>query len=451
MGMPRCPADAERKGRPGVYHGLGDVSSGAVRHVPAAVHRSSRGITLATSRILLVSQGGDVAVVEALRASGHETTVVETVESAIASGLDGSAVDVLVIDLDEPVENLVEASRALHAAVNLSALPILCVVQTDDIEDRIQLLEAGVDDVISRPFDPRELDARAEALGLRMQRSHDLGASGGADTMIRDGAHRRLIAFFSPKGGVGTTSLAVNVATWLAAERPGAVALLDLDFQFGQVTTHLNMAVRKALPDLLRDPTTVGDPALLTAALDRHGSGLLVLGAAATPEDAAGVSDSAVSTLLMTAAEAFPFVVIDAGSILDSRTEIVFARATDLVIVVTPEFPAIKSVHALGEMLAGGNGRAEISYVLNDIFARELLRLPDIEEALGTKVAIRIPHDGFAFLKSVNEGIPVVQGAPRSAAAAQLARLAAGVAGLARMDEGKERKSKGLGGLLRRG
>lgn len=406
---------------------------------------------MATSRILLISNAGDTAVVDALRASGHDTTVVDDVAAAIASRLDADTVDVVVLDLDAPVSTAVEACHALRAIDNLNALPILSISQTDDVEDRIQLLEAGVDDVIARPFDPRELDARAEALALRLQRSRDLGPTGDADTSIRDGAQQRMVAVFSPKGGAGTTTIAVNMATWLAAQRPGAVALLDLDFQFGQVATHLNMTTRQTVADLVRDDATVRDPALFAAALDRHGSGLMVLAAPATPDLASAVSDATLSTILTTAAAAFPIVVVDVGSVLDSHAELVLTRATDLVIVLTPEFPAIKAVHALSEMLAGGGGTAEICYVLNEIFARELLRLADIEEALGTKVAFRIPYDAFAFLKSVNEGIPVVIGAPRSVAAEQLGRLAARATGIpSGIEPSRERKPRGFGGLFGR-
>lgn len=406
---------------------------------------------MATSRILLISDADDSAVVDALRAAGHDTTLVGDIPAALATGLDAHTVDVIVLDLDGPASVAVEACRALRALDALSALPILCMSQTDDIEDRIQLLEAGVDDVLARAFDPRELDARAEALALRLQRSRDLGPTGAADTSIRDGAQRRLIAVFSPKGGAGTTTIAVNIAAWLAAQRPGAVAILDLNFQFGQVATHLNMTTRQTVADLAADETTLRDPSLFAAALDRHGSGLMVLAAPATPDLAVAVTGPAMATLLTTAATAYPLVVVDAGSVLDAHAEAVLGRATDIVIILTPEFPAIKAVHALSEMLGGGNGSAEISFVLNSIFARELLRSADIEEALGTKVAITIPYDTFAFLKSVNEGVPVVIGAPRSTAAAQLGRLAARVGGLpAGTEAAKEKKAKGLGGLFGR-
>jgi MinD-like ATPase involved in chromosome partitioning or flagellar assembly len=99
-----------------------------------------------------------------------------------------------------------------------------------------------------------------------------------------------------------------------------------------------------------------------------------------------------------------------------------------------------------------GSVGAKSQFVLNHIFAREVLKLRDIESSLGAKVAIELPYDPFIYLKAVNEGVPVVVGAPRSAAADRFGRLAriafGGDAEAAPAAE--ERRGGLLGGLLRR-
>jgi pilus assembly protein CpaE len=404
---------------------------------------------LPNTRILLVASAGDSAVADALHAGQHQTTVVTDVAEALTVG---DPHEVVVLDLGGTVDDAIAASGLIRASVHLAGVPILCVSPTDDIEDRIQLLEAGVDDVVSRPFDPRELDARADALALRLQRTRDLGSGADSSTMLRESGQRRIIAVYSPKGGVGTTTIAVNVATWLASRSRSSVAILDLDYQFGQVATHLNMATRMTVADIARDELALHDVGLFTSTLDRHASGAMVLAAPATPDAAQAISESMVEALLTVASSAFEIVVVDAGSVLDRRSETVLTRATDLVIVVTPDFPTLKSVHALLELLAGSTETVgETSFVLNSIFARELLRHRDIEEALGTAIALTIPYDAFAFLKSVNEGVPVVEGSPRSAAAEVLGQLAARLAGLQGETPLPDRKPKGLASIFGRG
>ena len=403
------------------------------------------------SLILLISDAGDDAVATALETPSHAVTRVPDPEAAIAA--EGEH-EVVVVDLGGDYRDVIDACRVVREAPGKATVPILALSHSDDIDERIGLLEAGVDDVMVRPFDPRELDARVEALVLRYQRSKGMGdnSPGAPVITVRDTNQQRLIAVFSPKGGVGTTTIAVNLAVALALRAPDRVAIIDLDLQFGQVSTHLNMPPRLSIADMARDDVSLRDPGVFQTYLDRHSSGLAVLSAPPTPDGVSAVTESTVQRCLETAGRAYQTVVVDAGSIVDSRSEAVLAKATDIVIVVTPEFPALKAVHAMHELLdAGSDQLAETSFILNQIFAREILRLRDIEEALGTKIAMTIPYDAFVFLKGVNEGVPVVVGAPRSAAAEQLNRLATRLTGIEVTDAVTVRRSKGLGALFGRG
>ncbi len=406
---------------------------------------------MATIHILLISDTGDGAVAAALTGAERDVTAASGVDAGVAAGA-ASSPEVIVLDLTGEAATMVAASNVLRTVPALAGVPILCVTATDDIEDRIKLLEAGVDDVVARPFDARELDARIEAVALRLLRTRDLRPRDRADVVVGATNMRRTIVVFSPKGGVGTTTVAVNVATWLAAERPGTVMILDMDQQFGQVATHLNLTPRATVAEVLRDEAAMHDAAVLETSLERHGSGLKVLASASNPAAASDLTADAAVAIIDVAAAGHQYVVIDAGSTLDARTEAVIRRATDLCIVVTPEFPALKAVHALGEaLLSALPDSIETTYVVNEIFARELLRPRDIEEALGAKIALTIPYDSFAFLKSVNEGIPVVEGSARSIAAGQLRVLGGRLAGITAGTAPAEKKPRGLGGLFGRG
>src|SRR4029077_11276238 len=124
-----------------------------------------------------------------------------------------------------------DACRALRAAGESATKPLLCISRTDDVEERIAFLEAGADDVMARPFDARELEARVEALVVRFQRSREMTPLATAGPEPR--RTRRVVVVFSPKGGVGTTMIAVNVATVAAQLHPDRTLLIDLDLQFG--------------------------------------------------------------------------------------------------------------------------------------------------------------------------------------------------------------------------
>ena len=142
-------------------------------------------------------------------------------------------------------------------------------------------------------------------------------------------------------------------------------------------------------------------------------------------------------------------MVIDTGSWLDERTMTAFERAESVIFPVCPEIGALKALHGLLEYLnEAGSVAAKSTFVLNNQFAREILKLRDVENALGTKVTSELPYDPFIYLKAVNEGVPVVLGAPRSIAAdrfEQLAAAAFGADGVVLPDAAEAKKASRFG------
>ena len=179
-------------------------------------------------------------------------------------------------------KSAVEICREIRATPALAAVPVMCVSGSDDVEERIGFLEAGADDVVARPLDARELEARVEALLLRFQRSRDLAPIISPDGLTMHRA-RRTVAVYSPKGGVGTTTIATNIAIAAVARRPDRVVLVDLALQFGGVATLLNLDPKQTLADVVRDEASLREPELLRTYAMRHDSGLHVLAAPGAP------------------------------------------------------------------------------------------------------------------------------------------------------------------------
>ena len=175
------------------------------------------------------------------------------------------------------------AVAQLRAVVALIGTPILCIASSDDVEERVHLLEAGADDVVARPFHPDELRARIDAL-IAVPPPVQPSLGHGTRRRPQDSANRkRLVAFFSPKGGVGVTTLAVNTA--VAAARDGrSVALVDLDLEWGQVATHLNLTPKFSVVELARDTNALEDPEAVRAYAEQHASGISVFAAPLRPD-----------------------------------------------------------------------------------------------------------------------------------------------------------------------
>lgn len=362
---------------------------------------------------------GDV-IQSVLGGVGYAVVLVRDADAAIRQAAEH---DLLIIDLTDPSRSPDNVCRDVRGTPSLAAIPVLCVCQTDDVEERIRFLEAGADDVMAKPFDARELEARVEALLLRFRRSRDVTPIVAPSGLIE--RNRRVVAVFSPKGGVGTTTIAVNIAAAHAAGRADRVLLIDLALQFGQVATHLNIVPRQTIADLARDEHSQREPELLRTYAMRHGSGLHVLAAPGSPELAELILVAHIEQIIDTALQAYDAVVIDAGSVLDGRTLTALDRSETILLPVYPEIPALKAMHALLDYMSErGAMSGKAAFVLNNSFARDILRIRDVESGLGARVTALLPYDPFLYLKAVNEGSPVVLGAPRSAAAASFVKLA---------------------------
>ncbi|GIW20254.1 MAG: hypothetical protein KatS3mg065_0550 [Chloroflexota bacterium] len=312
------------------------------------------GVPVPPTPILLVEADPEAAapIEAALAAAGHPVTRVATAADALRAA---AGVGLVVIDVLPEGESAVELCRDIRRTPALAAVAVMCVAQSDDVEERIRFLEAGADDVVVRGFDARELEARVDALILRFRRSRRPEALGG---LVAERPEQRTIVVFSPKGGVGTTTIATNIAVAAATKTPDRVCLIDLVLQFGQVATHLNLEPRQTIADLVRDEQALSEPELLRTYALRHDSGCHVLAAPLVPDLADGVTAEHVRRLLGTALGTYDRLVVDAGSRLDERVLAALEVASGVVLPISPEIAALKALHAVLEYLneSGADG-----------------------------------------------------------------------------------------------
>ncbi|HEX2193753.1 MAG TPA: AAA family ATPase [Candidatus Limnocylindria bacterium] len=356
--------------------------------------------------------------------TGYQTHSVHSPAEAAAALRDASYD--LVIAEGLAVSGAIGRLRAAAAVPT----PVLVVAPAGDVEARIAFLEAGADDVITAGFAGSELDARVEALLIRAGRVRPQAARADLPT-------GEITTFFSPKGGVGTTTLAVNTAVLLAGgvnQQPGSsarVLLVDLDLQFGQVATHLNINPRFDLAGLTTDEQALADPDLAASYLTQHASGLQVLAAPAHPDADFRVGVENLARALDVLRPRFDHVVVDTGSRLEPRTLWMLEQATTHCFVIFPEIAALRAMSLLLGFLAETTTLdARTLFVVNHIFPKELLKSRDLENLLRTKPAAEIPYTEVEMIRAVNEGVPVVTSRPGTPVTVALHRLAQAVVGI---------------------
>ena len=372
--------------------------------------------------LLAIDKASVQPLANALATPGHGVTVVTRPDEAVAAA---AGYSLILVDRVTPPATIGDVITMLRAGEQTAQVPVLAVAQSTDLDERIGLLEAGADDVIAKPFDLPELLSRVDALALRSG-----SAASGPGASIGDEGRHRMVTVFSPKGGVGTTTVATNLALIAAEARHNKVLLIDLDLSFGQVASHLNLQPKQSLLELARDEAALHDADLFRTYAIHHSSGLHLLAAPPSPSFAALVTADHVDLALARALEAYEIVVVDAGTALDQRLTAIFSLSDAVVIPVLPEIPALNSVHILIDQLAEtGELGVRTVFVLNNAFARDLLKRSDVETALGAKISAELPYDPIVYLKAVNEGSPVVKSAPKSLPAEKLRALATTIFG----------------------
>ncbi len=359
-----------------------------------------------------------------------ELAAVDYAVKAVSSA--GEAVTVL---RDAEIHLVVAEGLAVSGAIAglrsaaRTHVPILVIAPAGDVEARIAFLEAGADDVIAAGFAAGELEARIEALLIRAGRVRA--------GVLSDQPAGQVVTFFSPKGGVGTTTLAVNTAVLLAGG-PGAgggraeqVLLVDLDLQFGQVATHMNLTPRFDLAGLCGDSQALSDADQASSYLTPHSSGVQVLAAPANPEADFSITVDQLERAIGQLRPRFDHVIVDCGSRLDPRTLWMLEQADTHIFVIFPEIAALRATSLLLAFLADtATLRARTHFVVNHIFPKELLKTRDVENLLRARPAAEVPYTEVDMIRAVNEGVPVVASRPSSPAALAIGKIANAILGI---------------------
>lgn len=290
--------------------------------------------------------------------------------------------------------------------------------------DALDAIRSGARDVVIRGSHPDELRT---AIDRVLQSARQLipaiiqpQAVDGPTSLAS--AAGRIVTVVSPKGGVGKTTVATNIAVGLAQRFPGATVLVDLDIQFGDVASALDLEPEYFLPQTVQGRARE-DPMALKTILTEHSTGLYVICAPDSPIEADSISGDDVAHLLRMLASEFRYVVVDTAPGLSEHTLAALDETTDLVLLTSMEVPGVrglrKELDTLGQLNLLTDSR---QVVINFAEPHGLLGIADIEATIKTSVDLQLPRSKAAT-DSVNQGIPLLQSGVRDPLTKQLRAL----------------------------
>lgn len=336
--------------------------------------------------------------------------------------------DILRQQTGEPPEVLILGpGLPLDEALKFAAVldlqyPEISIVLTaeDDGETALEAMRSGIRDIISPSADSETIRALVERASLSAAgRRRGLAPTAGEGPNSDGG---RIIAVMSPKGGVGKTTIASNLAIGLGQIAPMSVVIVDLDLQFGDVASGLMLEPEFTITDAVVGAASQ-DAMVLKTYLSLHPGSIYALCAPRNPIDMDRIAGEHISHLLRQLRSEFQYVVVDTAPGLGEHVLATLEQATDAVWVCGMDIPSIRGLRTGFQILSELDLLPENRHIVLNMADRKTgLTLQDVEATIGAPVDVVLPRSR-AVPFSTNKGVPLLQDGSRDGAAKGLRQL----------------------------
>lgn len=338
--------------------------------------------------------------------------------------------DIVLMDLNMPDMDGITATMQISAKVPASAVIMMSVQNEPDVLRRAML--AGAREFLSKPFSLDELISAIRHVS-RLARPVAVATAApiDGDNGVRapGGTKAKIISVCSSKGGVGRTFLATNLAVAIRKATNKQVALVDASLHFGDVGVMMNVGDGKTIADIVPQARSL-DEDLMDDILVTHASGVRLLLAPPTPQDAETVTGEHMRAAVGLLARMADYVVIDTRPGFDDTMLSILDASDCLLLMLTMDMTAIKDTRQfleIAELL--GYPTDKIQLVLNRMNTYSGIPVLDIAENLKRELGVCIPDDPQAVLRSINEGAPLVDTQPDQRVSLEIRRLAVSLVG----------------------
>ena len=345
--------------------------------------------------------------------------------------------DIGLVAIDADPQKALDLVTRLGAASPDCA--VLVISSSNDGGLILQALRAGAKEFLTQPVRIEELLA---ALGRISQRRLGHGENHPRGSQV--------IAVAGAIGGVGTTSLAVNLGCILAKDPQNSVVLMDLDLCLGDADVFLDTIPDYTLVDVAQNVTRL-DFTLLKRSLTKHASGLYLLPRPVQLEDIALITPDDVQRVIGLLKATFSHMVLDLSKGYTAVDLVALEMASQILLVTQLDLPCLRNVVRL--MMSFGNmeGFADkVKIIVNRVGLESgQITLKKAEETIGKDIFWQLPNDYFTMIEARNNGVPLIDSAPKTAVTQSLVALAKALSGDDGVEAVETADKKGFGGLMK--
>jgi pilus assembly protein CpaE len=346
--------------------------------------------------------------------------------------------DVVLMDINMPDMDGITATEQLGRAVPTASVVMMSVQGEADYLRRSML--AGAREFLVKPFSSDELTAsirqvhnreREKASRMAAAAPASAAPSGPVGTNP-SGEPGQVVAVFSPKGGVGRTTVAVNMAVAAATELGKKVVLVDGSFQFGDVGVLLNLNPKnKSIADLVPELEQAGNEVeSIDTFVINHSAGIRVLLAPPSPEMAELITPSGIKRVIEALRLTHDLVVVDCTAFFNDTTLAILDSADIILTMLSLEITSIKNMRLFLEVADQlGYEAGKVRLILNRADSALGIRVQDVEHSIGRKVDETIVSDGRSVVYALNRGVPFFLSNREAQVSQDILRLARSVVG----------------------
>src|SRR6266480_5001976 len=351
------------------------------------------------AKILVVDDDQNVQrqLIYTLKQEGYE--VVQASDGAEGFRLWGAEEPALILlDVTLPKLDGYQVATKIREEEGGSAhVPIIMLTAEREVEQKVRGLRAGADDYLIKPFHPAELMARIKSLLARFAPR---------DALVGRPPLGRVLALYGAKGGVGTTTIAINAAIALHRELGRKVCLIDGNLQFGDHRVFLDLGLdRKSIVDVVTAPAM--DIDLIKQVLVKHDSGVDLLLAPPSPETAELVTPEHLPAIIDQLRGLYDYILIDIDKRLDDVNLGILEAADTMFVVMTADLSCLKNVRLVLETIGHlGYEASKVQLVLNRSNAFTGISVKNAEGALKRTIDHQLVNEYRGAISSLNSGAP---------------------------------------------